>query len=84
MLRKNEYPNKVIDREVERFINDKYCGRKLVKEEDMKTKFLSLPYFGEFPEDFRKRLVGLVESLFPSVNLKITYKAPKTIDSYLA
>ena len=58
ILRRNDYPNKVIDREVERFISDKYKeDRTRDKEiEDKKTLFLSLPYFGEFAEDFRVKL----------------------------
>ncbi len=56
ILRKNDYPNKVIDREIERFFNDKFKDFHKVDEEDKKIIFLSLPYFGMFAEDFKKRL----------------------------
>jgi hypothetical protein len=79
ILRKNNYPNKVIDREVERFINDRYTSIQSVNEEDKKIMFLSLPYFGNFAEDFKLRFTNTVKTSFPKVDLKIVFKAPKTI-----
>ena len=81
ILRRNDYPNKVIDREVERFISDKYKeDRTRDKEiEDKKTLFLSLPYFGEFAEDFRVKLNRMVNTSFSKIDLIIALRAPKTI-----
>ena len=81
ILRRNDYPNKVIDREIEIFISDKYKeDRTRDKEiEDKKTLFLSLPYFGEFAEDFRVKLNRMVNTSFPKIDLIVAFRAPKTI-----
>jgi hypothetical protein len=49
-----------IDREIERFFNDKFKDFHKMDEEDKNIIFLSLPYFGMFAEDFKKRLTNLV------------------------
>ena len=36
ILRKNDYPNKVIDKEIERFINNKYEEVRIKEKEDKK------------------------------------------------
>ena len=41
--------------------------------------FLSIPYFGNFAEDFKLRFTNTVKTSFLKVDLKIVFKAPKTI-----
>ena len=59
----------MIDREVERCISDKYKEDRIrdKETEDKKILLLSLPYFGEFAEDFRVKLNRMVNTSFPKI-----------------
>jgi hypothetical protein len=67
ILRKNDYPNKVIEREIERLFNDIFKDFHKMVKEVKRIIFLSLPYFGMLSEDFKKRLTNLVQPIFAKV-----------------
>ena len=81
ILNKNGYPRKVIDKEVEKFINSKYIEGEREVDERRKV-YISLPYFGTFAEDFKKTLTQLIKDNFPEINLIVAFKSPKTIGSF--
>ena len=85
-LIKNDFPEKVIDCEVERYL--KYLNRDVseptAEQEKPKReikRFLVLPYVNTKCESYARRLKQLVEDNIPKVEFNVAYQTPRTIGS---
>ena len=82
MLRKNEYPDRIINQQFEKFIQSRANTEQqnnLDKSERDQKRFIALPYVCEKVEDFGKRLKKVVEKFHPKVDLTVAFQAPSTI-----
>ena len=87
ILRKNEYPCSVIDKEIKKFMNRKYpdASAKVGPAEDSnlnKNKiYLVLPYFNNKMDDFSKRLTDLVFKYYPSLDFRLMFSCPASLSN---
>jgi hypothetical protein len=88
ILLKNQYPDKIIDQEIDKFLknriessnNENINQQTTAKETSEKQKrFIVLPYAGDKSEEFSKRLRKLVNKNFPKIDLKVAYTTPNEI-----
>ena len=88
ILAKNEYPEFVIEREIEKFIknrNDRIRQNEAetpADKEDKPTRFIVLPYVSHKAENFAKRLKSHVNTFFPKVDFNVAFKSPNEIGKY--
>jgi len=107
-LAKNEYPETIINKEIDKFIRNKTPREEqppttndldntiiesdensnnqeqpslpnIELEPEKQTRYITLPYCNTKVDDFAKRLTTLVNTNFDKVELKVAFKAPKTI-----
>ena len=85
ILRKNEYPLKIVSNTIQKQIKkmDESLNKEKVEIETVPKKliYLVLPYF-EGAEEIKNKLVHLIESSFPCVNLKLMFKSHNTIQNF--
>lgn len=89
-LAKNEYPDKIINKEIEKFIQN----RKMKEQQDLEVneqqieqqqpaekqkRYLVLPYSNHKVDAYAEKLTKLVNETFPQVDFKIAFKAPNEI-----
>ncbi len=79
ILKRNEYPETVIDRTLNRFRERKAKQVTLNKEEKPEKRFLKLPYVSRKCEDFAYRLKGLVEKSYGQVEFNVAFQAPMNL-----
>ena len=90
ILAQNEYPQHIIDREIEKFINNRNkpqpninitedAPQTTTTSTDIKKRFIVLPYTGDKSEDFAKRLESLVTKSYPQIEFNVAFKTPNEI-----
>ena len=88
-LRKNEYPEQIIEKEISKFITNRQ-SREATKEPVTESqdpnnqipkqkKFIVLPYTNPKAGNFAQRLTTRFNNTFEQVDLKIAFKAPSEI-----
>ena len=87
ILKRNEYPEFVVDREVEKFIALRDTPPPSLPTEPApidttKSRFIVLPYVSPRAEGFAKRLKLHVVSHFPQVDFNVAFKAPSEIGNF--
>jgi hypothetical protein len=80
ILAKNDYPQKVIESEISKFLlkRDRITVPSVENEQKVE-KFLVLPYVNDKVIDYGKRLKEFIEFNFSNVELKVVFVAPKEI-----
>ena len=87
-LAKNDYPDKIIDQEVEKFIKNRSVATTTTLQEpepeqppaqQVQTKYLVLPYINHKADEFASRLTKLVKNTFQNLELKVAFKAPNEV-----
>jgi hypothetical protein len=93
-LLKNEYPEKIIDMEIEKFKSNRNQSDQTNNNEqetpstspppepapvEKQKKYIVLPYSNQKVDEFAERLTKLVNNNFDNVDLKIAFKAPNEI-----
>ena len=78
ILNKNEYPIKIVNREVKRYFDKKFNNVNNVMVEK-KTLSLVLPYIGRIGNSFRERVCSEIGQFYPQVNVRVIFKSPKKL-----
>ena len=85
VLRKNDYPSSVIDKQIEKFLNKKFISphdkSKTVESTPKKKIYLVLPYFNDKMDDFKRRLTDLVYKHYPNVDFRLMFTPPTSISN---
>jgi hypothetical protein len=88
VLKKNNYPCRVVDEVVRKFLNKKFGPMsKTIKTLEIENKnknnkvFLVLPFYNKFCEDFKSKLTKTVNHFYPDVDFRVLFKCPATISS---
>ena len=76
ILIKNDYPIKIINWEIQKFLNDIQLSKIIIDKADKKILYLVLPYIGKVGVDIKKRLLSLTYKYYPQVNLRVMFKSP--------
>ena len=88
ILARNDYPAYVVDREVDKFMENRnrVANEKTVGGEEQQsrskdssrthTRFIVLPYVSHKAEGFAKRMKGLVNQHYPQVDFNVAFKTP--------
>jgi hypothetical protein len=86
-LRRNEYPIKIITNVIRKHVKrmDEMAQKEKVEVESVPKKliYLVLPYY-EGAEEIKNKLVQLIETSFPCVNLRLMFKANNTIQNFFS
>jgi hypothetical protein len=78
ILTKNEYPPKVIEDAIDKFIARKASPTEPKPKKEL-TRFIVLPYVSKKAEEFSVRLKTLVEENYSQVDFNVAFKSPQTI-----
>ena len=78
ILAKNEYPKKVVDDTIAKYIA-RISAPTQPRPEKAHTRFIVLPFMNPKVEDFAVKLKTLVESNYTQVDFNVAFKAPSTI-----
>ena len=87
VLKRNGYPEDVIDCEIKKFLDKKFVHQELSDtividdEEITKKLFLVLPYINDSVEELGQKLVNLTKKYYPKVKLRVLFKSPSTISN---
>jgi len=83
ILARNDYPNFVVEREINKFINARETTAGTHQSSPPSTdsirtdkRFIVLPYVSRRAESFAKRLKLHVQGFFPTVDFNVAFKAP--------
>jgi len=88
ILTKNEYPDEIIDKEINKFTKRKETETTTTQNETQseqpiqpskQKRFLVLPYANKKADVFASKLTKLVTNNFPDVDFKVAFKAPNEI-----
>ena len=89
MLKHNNYPCKVVNTEIKKFIDSQKRGdlgeisnKQNVADETKRNVSLVLPYYGKKAEEFKYKIMELVQKYYPSVNFRVIFVCPTTISSF--
>ena len=89
ILAKNEYPEFVIEREIDKFIknrndrNERNEAETAVDKDDKPTRFIVLPYVSHKAENFEKRLKSHVNTFYPKVDFNDAFnESPNEVGKY--
>ena len=86
ILKNNEYPEKVIDREIAKFLKSQNINQTTdslqSNEADKSKRFIILPYVNDRVEQYGKRLTRLINNFYPKVDFKVAFKAPKELGHF--
>jgi hypothetical protein len=82
ILLRNDYPLDIIEKTLQRFIEQK--AKERIEQEiessiRVDKRFLKLPFINKKCDDFSNRLKTLVHSFFPTVDFTVAFQAPLTI-----
>ena len=78
IFKMNGYPNQIFENCVNKFLDQKFIGKKEKKDEDelgVVRLIYCLPYFGQPSIDFRKKLIKLTKGF--NLNLRVVYTTSK-------
>jgi len=89
-LAKNEYPEKIIDQEITKFIKNRTPNQLEQQTPDLQQqeqqeaqekekRYIVLPYSNNKADEFANRLTKLVNNTLDKVELKVAFKAPNEI-----
>ena len=71
ILKNNEYPEKVIDREIAKFLKSQNINQTTdslqSNEADKSKRFIILPYVNDRVEQYGKRLTRLINNFYPKI-----------------
>ncbi len=90
-MRRNNHPEEVVEREVQRFIDNRAQRATRTEESPMQerqtstathSRFIALPFVSQKAEGFAKRLKGLVNNYYPQVDFNVAFKAPDEIGKH--
>ena len=81
ILLKNEYPITILNKEIKRFLRDKFEPRLNYRVKG-KPVFLVLPYGGEKTDELKRRLNSLINKFYPQIEFNLMFKTPKTIGNF--
>ena len=83
LLLKNNSPSQIIDKEFNKFLEQKskQAEDKLIDEE-IKTKYLSLPYINDKSELISRNIKKLVKQYYPKINLRVAFKSPAQLGDH--
>lgn len=93
ILAKNDYPEHVVNREIEKFISSRTLStnssvinnseqQPRVNAQPKPTRFLVLPYVSRKAEGFAKKVQHLVNEYYPQVDFNIAFKTPDEIGKH--
>jgi hypothetical protein len=81
ILRQNEYPNRVLDMVMKKFVAKRKKGVEEVGIPTVEKKkiFLVLPYQNRRMDEYKKRLTSLVNRFYPQIDFRLMFTCPYTI-----
>ena len=81
VLKKNDYPSSVIDKQIDKFLNKKLIQLPPKTNEltPKKKIYLVLPYFNDKMDDFKRRLTDLIYKYYPNVDFRLMFTPPSKI-----
>ena len=86
ILRKNDYPCRVIDSEIKKFIDRKFVkkARKEVENVELERRkvYLVLPYQNKLVDQFKEKIEALVDKFYKDVEFRVMFTCPRTIGSH--
>lgn len=97
ILAKNDYPDHVVEREINKFIANRTSSSTSIsntsttheRAEQVQaqppvsyTRFIVLPYASQKAEGYAKRLKGLVNAYYPQVDFNVAFKTPDEIGKH--
>jgi hypothetical protein len=92
VLRKNDYPEFVIDETIKKYLDRKYRKEddkngkgqtsKSVVQEAKRNLYLVLPYMNNKMEEFSHRIRNIVGKFYPEVQLRVMFTCPKKLSSF--
>jgi hypothetical protein len=83
LLLKNNYPSQVIEKEFNKFLEIKSrLNVEKIKDDEIKLKYLSLPYINDRSEIIAFKIKKVVKEFFPKVNLRIAFKSPAQLGDH--
>ena len=87
ILKSNEYSEKVIDREIAKFLKSQNIIQTTdslqSNEADKSKRFIILSYVNDRVEQYGKRLTRLINNFYPKVDFKVAFKAPKELGHFI-
>lgn len=93
ILAQNDYPDHVIDREINRFVENRSHPQSNTNQvttetidpsNSSKTRFIVLPYVSHRAEGFAKRLKGVVNKYYPDIDFNVAFKTPDEIGKHFS
>ena len=78
ILQKNQYPNEVIEKTIQKYEANQR-NRNKEKVEKPEIRFLKLPYVSNKCENYAFKLKNLIESNFPQVEFNVAFTTPLNI-----
>ena len=85
VLRKNDYPSSVIDKQIDKFLNKKFISplekTKTVESTPKKKIYLVLPYFNDKMDNFKRKLTDLVYKHYHNVDFRLMFTPPTSISN---
>ena len=82
ILLNNNYPSKIIDKEFEKFLKYKTSLNTEIIDNEIKTKYISLPYINDRSEMVASKLKRLVKAYYPKINLRVAFKSPAQLGDH--
>ena len=94
ILARNEYPDFIVDREIEKFMSSRQAittnntdttaktSKTIKTSEKQLTRFIVLPYVSRKAENHAKKLKNLVEKHYPQVDFNVAFKTPNEIGKF--
>ena len=82
ILLNNNYPSKIIDKEFEKFLKYKTSLNTEIIDNEIKTKYISLPYINYRSEMVASKLKRLVKAYYPKINLRVAFKSPAQLGDH--
>ena len=91
ILARNDYPEHVIEREIKRFVDNRTREQPATTQtiterqerlSDTPKRFIVLPFVSQKAEGFAKRLKGVVNNFYPTVDFNVAFKTPDEIGKH--
>ena len=81
IFKRNEYPNKVIDKCIKTFLNKLFIPKKCVQTAEKKQVLIVLPFLGPLSFEIRSRLQKCFKNYLPFCSLKVVYQSKNRLSS---
>ena len=77
----NCYPKQLVEKHIKKFISDKFVSNEEIKNNTKETKYVTLPFMGNFSYQLRNTVSNLLKQTIPDVNFRFIFTNRNTIGS---